>query len=152
MSFIAPDASGKWLRTKSYFLRQETPDDKVSLSNITRLPDVNYHIEQRGNFVTYQGEVSILRPVSEKQIGIWKPIIKNGNVETWILEITDYDDNAIVTLQILKKDENGDPIEFYYNASKSGFITGEPQQYPAVSEGIFIKIENLDKCHCNSKH
>ncbi|CAH6419799.1 Hypothetical protein HVR_LOCUS880 [uncultured virus] len=139
-----PNISGAWKFTNTYYLRQEYPDQNITLNDIKYLDDFNITIKQKGLFITFKEESHRLRPTTSlNRTGVWRPIYKNRKVINWELIISDYDDSNISLAQVSKSDENGYPIKMSYVSIESGFLKGNKEQKPTVVSSVLKKNKKI---------
>ena len=139
-----PDATGRWHVSNFHYLRQETPNQNVSVCDVKKLDDFDVIIEQNELFITQLFEEAVnLRSMPLNQIGIWDPDFDaEGNVTNWEIKLGDYDDSAYHIYRITKWDECGNPIQFFATYVESGFQKGNDEQRPTA--GYFCLNKYLE--------
>ncbi|CAH6419089.1 Hypothetical protein HVR_LOCUS282 [uncultured virus] len=136
-----PNVAGKWDRTDFNALVHNTPEEKVSFKDITKLNDDIVTISQCGVFVIFRGGQNQLRPDPSDRLGIWNPIrAGDGSIFSWQLILVDYDDNQVAYIQPSKFDKEHNVIQLYGNFTESGFSKENSLQLPAVSYNYMDRI------------
>ncbi|CAH6419201.1 Hypothetical protein HVR_LOCUS399 [uncultured virus] len=135
-----PNISGTWKSSIYTYLRQEYPDQTITLKDIEYQEIPLAKIKQKGLFITYDQGSSGLSE-SKPRAGIWRPIFLNGKIN-WELLLSDNIDNHINFMQVMKSDECGNPTKLYSVVVESGFMKGNPEQTPEVAYRTLKKIRD----------
>ena len=138
MILTPPNIEGTW-KGESSVLTQHPGQNVDLVGGITRFEKI-YTIEQNGIFVTWLSQADGGRPVVLSQLGIWSPVFRDGEVDRWMLYITDYDDSQTATVQVVSTTNKGVPTKLYRTSIESGFNSDNRLQKSEVISTVLTRF------------
>jgi hypothetical protein len=143
-----PNIAGKWkgkstVLTQQGSIGQRYNNYATDINNITSFQKI-YCIEQNGLFVTWLSQADGGRPFACTQLGIWRPVFRDGEVINWELYITDYDDNQTAIVQVIKTTKTGIPSKIYRTSFESGFSHSNNLQKSEVISTVLTRHTGIN--------